>query len=154
MEHLHISFTSKCSGCQTITRELVISDYFSACWPQVTRVSACVGDRLTPPTNITIAHTGLSEFNLLVAICFNSINCIALYTVKQSQTRWQHWIKQKTGSIVENQRLQTRRLEIKTDLVRKWKVGYINLLIQTIMTTLSKLQKCKKPAWIQLVYYY
>ena len=28
-----------CSGCQTITRELVTLAYFSACWPRVTRVS-------------------------------------------------------------------------------------------------------------------
>ena len=41
----------KCRGCQTITRELVTLAYFSACWPQVTRVSTCVGDRRTPPTD-------------------------------------------------------------------------------------------------------
>ena len=34
-----------CSGCQTITRELVTLAYFSACWPRVTRVSTWVGDR-------------------------------------------------------------------------------------------------------------
>ena len=40
----------KCRGCRTITRELATSAYFSACWPQVTRVSTCVDDRPTPPT--------------------------------------------------------------------------------------------------------
>ena len=33
------------------------SAYFSACWPRVTRVSTCVGDRLTPPTLST--HFGI-----------------------------------------------------------------------------------------------
>ena len=46
-----------CSGCQTVTRELVALAYFSVCLRRslVTRasseVSACVGDHLTPPTD-------------------------------------------------------------------------------------------------------
>ena len=45
-----VNYLYNCKGCQTVTRELVTSAYFSACWSQVTRVSTCVGDRLTPPT--------------------------------------------------------------------------------------------------------
>ena len=49
-------FSCNCGGCQTVTRELVTLAYFSVCFRQTfvtqasSEASACVGDRLTPPT--------------------------------------------------------------------------------------------------------
>ena len=56
-----------CSGCQTVTRELATSAYFSVCLRRslVTRVSsevsACVGDSLTPPTNVNVILNSLTS---------------------------------------------------------------------------------------------
>ena len=53
----------RCNGCQMITRELVTTAYFSACGSQVTRMSTCVGDSLTPPTNRNIRICSREQVN-------------------------------------------------------------------------------------------
>ena len=61
-------------GCRAVTRELATSAYFSAFWPQVTRVSTCVDDRLTPPTYWRSRQDPVGEAVNKIRIWVSSLN--------------------------------------------------------------------------------